>query len=125
MPAVFRHFAINADDIARARDFYERVFGWSFTPWGPPNFYHIQGTGPGHFAALQERRELAPGRRAVTFECSMGVASLAETMEKVKANGGRILFAPYTIEGVGDITYLEDTEGNFCGVAQYVEGLYE
>ncbi len=25
-----RHFAINADDLPRARRFYERVFAWSF-----------------------------------------------------------------------------------------------
>ncbi len=27
-----RHFAINADDLSRARRFYERVFGWTFDP---------------------------------------------------------------------------------------------
>jgi predicted enzyme related to lactoylglutathione lyase len=125
MAATFRHFAINADDVARARAFYEKVFGWQFQPWGPPNFYQIRNAGPGHMGALQERRELGPGRRAVTFECSMGVENLAETMAAVEANGGRVLFPPYTIEGVGDITYLEDPEGNFCGIAQYVEGLWK
>ena len=39
MTATLRHFAINADDVPRAKRFYEEVFGWSFTPWGPPNFY--------------------------------------------------------------------------------------
>lgn len=34
MAARFRHFAINADDVGRARDFYEAVFGWTFTPGG-------------------------------------------------------------------------------------------
>ena len=34
-------FAINADDVPRARKFYEKVFGWSFEPWGPPGFYLI------------------------------------------------------------------------------------
>ena len=26
----------------RARDFYQKVFGWEFEPWGPPNFYLIK-----------------------------------------------------------------------------------
>ena len=39
MPATLRHFAINADDVQRAKAFYEKVFGWAFNPWGPPNFY--------------------------------------------------------------------------------------
>lgn len=34
-------FAINADDVPRARDFYQKVFDWTFEPWGPPNFYRI------------------------------------------------------------------------------------
>ena len=25
---------VNADDLARARRFYETVFGWRFRPWG-------------------------------------------------------------------------------------------
>ena len=36
-----RHFAINADDMARARTFYERLFGWTFEAWGPPGFLMI------------------------------------------------------------------------------------
>ena len=32
------NFGINADDVPRARRFYEQVFGWTFQPWGPPNF---------------------------------------------------------------------------------------
>ena len=30
MPNV-AHFAINADDVARAKRFYERVFGWTMS----------------------------------------------------------------------------------------------
>ena len=125
MPATFRHFAINADDVARARGFYEKVFGWTFTPWGPPNFYQIKNAGSGLIGALQERRELLPGQRAIAFETSFGVENIKATMDAAKAGGGRVLFEPYTIENVGDITYLEDTEGNVCGVAQYVPGLWE
>ena len=64
MPATLRHFAINADDVERARGFYGAVFG------------------------------------------------------------GRVLMQPYMIDGVGEIGYFEDPEGNICGVAQYVEGVW-
>ncbi len=37
MPHV-AHFAINANDVDRAKRFYERVFGWKFNAWGPPGF---------------------------------------------------------------------------------------
>ena len=41
MPNKVSFFAINADDVPRARQFYTTVFGWSFEPWGPPGFYLI------------------------------------------------------------------------------------
>ena len=60
MPNNVKHFAIHADDVDRARKFYESVMGWQFTPWGPPNFYLIRtGTDadPGVQGALQGRRD--------------------------------------------------------------------
>jgi catechol 2,3-dioxygenase-like lactoylglutathione lyase family enzyme len=30
------HFDVHADDVTRARKFYERVFGWRFSASGPP-----------------------------------------------------------------------------------------
>ena len=36
------HFAINAGDIPRAQRFYQNVFGWKFTPYGPPGFFMIE-----------------------------------------------------------------------------------
>ena len=41
MPNDVSFFAINADDVPRARQFYSAVFGWKFEPWGPPGFYLI------------------------------------------------------------------------------------
>ena len=42
MPNDIAHFAIHADDCQRAKAFYEKVFGWTFEPWGPPNFWRIE-----------------------------------------------------------------------------------
>jgi bleomycin resistance family protein len=39
------HFEIFANDVERARKFYEKVFAWRFEVAGPPGFYLIQ-TGP-------------------------------------------------------------------------------
>lgn len=122
MPATLRHFAINADDVGRAKAFYEKVLGWSFTPWGPPNFYQVKSAGQGVMGALQERRELIPGARTVAFETTFAVDDIRATLAAAAANGGRVLMQPYRIEGVGEIGYFEDTEGNLCGVAQYVPG---
>ena len=125
MPAILRHFAINADNVQRAKAFYEKVFGWSFKPWGPPNFYQVWNAGAALVGALQERRDLVEGRRTIAFETSFQVEDIRATLEEAEANGGRVLMPPYRIEGVGDIAYFEDPEGNICGVAQYLPGVWE
>jgi predicted enzyme related to lactoylglutathione lyase len=114
-------FAINADDVPRARKFYEAVFDWSFEPWGPPNFYLID-TGQQQPAAfgggLQERRELVPGHKMVGFECTVTVADIDQTIRAIEANGGRIATPKFHIPTVGTIAYFFDTEGNIAGICQ-------
>jgi predicted enzyme related to lactoylglutathione lyase len=122
MPATLRHFAINADDVGRARQFYESVFGWRFDAWGPPGFYQIRNAGQGVLGALQERRALVPGVRMAGYEASMAVDDLRATMAAIEAGGGRILMPPYRIDGVGELLYFEDTEGNLVGAMQYEAG---
>lgn len=123
MTGTLRHFAINADDVDRARNFYGEVFGWSFTPWGPPGFYQTRSAGDGVLGALQQRRDWGP-RRVNSFETTIGVADIAAALAAVEANGGRVLMQPYRIDGVGQISYFEDSEGNICGVAQYEPGYW-
>ena len=91
MPAKVCHFAINADDVQRAKAFYEAVFGWTFDPWGPPDFYQIKNAGAGVLGALQGRRELKPGVRMAGYEATVGVEDLKATIAAVEAVGGRIL----------------------------------
>jgi uncharacterized protein len=118
MPATLRHFAINADDVPRARRFYEEVFGWSFTPWGPPGFYQTRDSGGGHVGALQDRRSIG-GQRMPGMELTFGVDDLQATIAAVEAAGGKILMPPFRIEGVGELSFFRDTEGNIAGAMQY------
>jgi predicted enzyme related to lactoylglutathione lyase len=114
-------FAINADDVPRARKFYEAVFGWGFEPWGPPNFYLIE-TGKqlmtAFGGALQERRELARGQKMIGFECTITVENIDQTIRAIEANGGRIAAPKFHIPTVGTVAYFFDTEGNVAGIIQ-------
>lgn len=125
MTATLRHFAINADDVQRAKTFYELIFGWKFTPYGPPNFYQVWNAGTGLVGALQERRTLIAGKSIFGFEATFAVDDIRATLKAAEANGERILMQPYLIEGVGEIGYFEDPEGNACGVAQYLPGMWK
>ncbi len=116
------HFAINADDVARARRFYEAVFGWQFTPWGPPDFFQIR-TGddeaPGVGGALHLRRELVPGARTIGYECTIAVPDVDKVAAAVLTNGGRVVMEKATIPGVGDLIFFADPEGNVAGAMRY------
>lgn len=122
MSNTVRHFSINADDLDRARSFYERVFGWRFEPWGPPEYFQIvcdDDPTLGPRGALQRRRELVPGRPVHGFECTVGVDDLDAVLKAVVDGGGRVLMDKTTIAGVGDLAFFEDTEGNVVGAMRY------
>ena len=113
------HFAINADDVERARGFYEKVFGWKFNAWGPPGFYMIESKDSPVLGALQGRRQLVPGQRTVGFECTIAVPSIDKTEAAVKAAGGKVLLERSVIVGVGTLMFFQDPEGNLFGAMQY------
>jgi predicted enzyme related to lactoylglutathione lyase len=115
-----RFFAITADDVERARKFYEQVFGWTFADWGPPDFYLIQGAGTQ--GALQKRREKLTGSGFRAFECTISVDDVDEIARRVERAGGKITMQKMRIETVGDLIWFDDTEGNRVGAMKYLEG---
>ena len=122
MPAQLAHFAINADDVDAARRFYEAVFAWRFSPWGPPGFFQIQTgdePGDGVLGALQQRRDLVPGTRTVGFECTFSVDDVDAVARRVVAEGGQIVMDKTTIVGVGDLIWVRDPAGNVFGAMRY------
>jgi predicted enzyme related to lactoylglutathione lyase len=121
MPNELAHFAINATDVARSKQFYERVFGWRFSEFGPPDFYRITyGEEDQTFrGALQQRRELLPGERTTGFECTFAVDDVDAIAAEVLAAGGRILMPKATIPGVGDLIFVADPDGNAFGAMRY------
>ncbi|HUJ61001.1 MAG TPA: VOC family protein [Kofleriaceae bacterium] len=114
-----QHFAINADDVERARRFYEKVFGWKFAAWGPPGFYMLDSKESAVIGSLQGRRELVKGQRTVGFECTIGVPSIDKVEAAVKAAGGKVLLERSVIVGVGTLMFFQDSEGNLVGAMQY------
>ena len=125
MPNHVRHFAVHADQVERARSFYENVFGWRFEPWGPPNFYLIH-TGDaddrGLQGALQERQQPLEGSGMRGYECTIGVGDLDAVLALVSRFGGTVVSQPFTIEGVGRLAFFHDTEGNRVAAMQYDPG---
>lgn len=119
MPAKLTHFAINADNVDRARTFYETALELRFDAWGPPKFYRTQDAGEGITGALQQRREIVSGKPITGFENTFAVSEIGATLDAVVKAGGRAVSEPFAIPGVGTLAFCEDTEGNVFGVMQY------
>ncbi|MEL6107492.1 MAG: VOC family protein [Planctomycetota bacterium] len=117
------HFAIHADDVERAKSFYENTFGWQFTEWGPPGFYLIQTgneSSPGIRGALQIRQEPV-GTGFNGFECSISVENIKQSTAAIIENGGNIVLQEVEIPMVGRIVKFSDTESNIACVVQYAD----
>jgi len=125
MAARVRHLALNADDLTRARGFYEAVFGWTFQPWGPPGYYQAHNAGEGLIGALQGRREIKPGAKMLGFEVTLAVDDVDATLKAVTERGGKVMMPAFHLETVGRLAYIEDTEGNLVGVMQYDAGVFD
>lgn len=122
MPNDVVHFAIHADDCQRAKTFYESVFGWTFEPWGPPNFWRIQTSPGGIHGALHERHQPVTGGGMVGFECTISVENVEAIAASIETHGGKITMQPFEIETVGTLVMFEDTEGNIVGAMKYLAG---
>jgi predicted enzyme related to lactoylglutathione lyase len=121
------HFAIHADDVERARRFYEAVFDWRFEAWGPPGFYNID-TGsddrPGIHGALHERSEPLQGTGMRGFSCTVAVDDLAEISARVTANGGSVQHPEMAIPTVGTHIGFLDSEGNEFAAMVYERPMF-
>jgi uncharacterized protein len=122
MPNNIDRFAIHADDVSRARLFYEKVFGWKFEAWGPPDFYLITtGTAkdPGVGGLLQKRHEPLTGTGLRGFECTVTVEDVNAIAKLVEQNGGKVTMPKAVIPTVGWIIRFFDTEGNVVCAGQF------
>jgi len=115
------HFAINTDHVEETRAFYETIFGWKFSAYGPPGFYQIDtGSEPVKLiGALQERRALVPAVQTRAFECTIAVASLDKTEGLLRKQGAKIVLDRSTIPHVGHLLFFEDPGGNFVGAIEF------
>jgi hypothetical protein len=120
------HFEIFATDVERARQFYERAFGWQFEAAGPPDFYFIV-TGPeidpGLKHGLIAKRSGPVAQGSInSFRCTISVRSINESMSAVAAAGGKLRSPIVEIPEVGKVVEIADPEDNIACIFEYLPG---
>jgi predicted enzyme related to lactoylglutathione lyase len=119
MPGRVSHIAINTDDDAATRAFYEGLFDWRFDPYYPGFVRTVLPPAAEMVAAVQTRRELVPGLRTNGPEVTIEVDDIGAVLERVAELGGRVVMDRVTIPSVGDLAFLTDPSGNLVGVIEY------
>jgi predicted enzyme related to lactoylglutathione lyase len=116
------HFIVHASDTARGRAFYEKVFGWKFQAWGPPDFFLIT-TGddkdPGIGGALEKRQGPLPADGIRGYECTISVQDVDAISAAIVKHGGKIVMPKCVIPTVGWLVKFIDTEGNLVNAMRY------
>lgn len=115
------HFEIPFDDGERARDFYQKVFGWELMEL-PEMSYTMVSTGPGGF----EEGPTEPGfinggmmQRGAPFTAPtlvMDVASIDDALASIEEAGGSIVSGRQPVGDMGFSAYFTDPEGNLLGL---------
>jgi predicted enzyme related to lactoylglutathione lyase len=119
------HFEIQADDIERAKAFYEKTLGWKITQLmkkeeGGMNYWGIEtGEGPGINGGMYERPK--DEDKFYLYDCTITVSDIDKAIEDVKANGGTITKEKGELPHVGFFAAAKDTEGNRFGLMQPTE----
>lgn len=117
------HFEIQADNMARAKEFYEKTFGWKIEKYeskdnpAPMEYWMVmtgkKGT-PGIDGGMYKRD---PEEKVYTYDCTVMVDDIDKAIEAVKMNGGKIRTErtgqeKNELKGVGWFAGAVDTEGN-------------
>jgi predicted enzyme related to lactoylglutathione lyase len=120
------HFELPYEDKVRVAGFYQQAFGWQTQALGEEMGNYVLAT----TTATVEGRPTDPGVINGGFyqkkpdwpaqhpSVVVAVDDIAESMEKVRAAGGRVLGEPMDIPGVGAYVSFMDTEGNRVSMLQ-------
>mgnify|MGYP003626241348 FL=1 len=116
------HFDISAEDVLRAKSFYENLFGWKIEeyPSGPTEYYLIETlakTGKKGIGGGIAKRQKS-GQNITNF---IEVDSIDEAIAKVRELGGEIVEPKSMISKIGYIAGCKDTEGNSFGLMEVIE----
>ncbi len=106
------YFELPADDPARAKRFYKKLFDWRFEKVAKWDYWMITTGGKGAlYGGLMKRK-----KRGQTVVNYIDVESVEECGAQIEKAGGKILVPKTPIKGWGYFAVFRDTEGNVLGI---------
>ena len=116
-------FGLPVDDMERAKEFFNKTFGWTFIPTGMEGHHHFATT----VETDENGNPLKPGginggllqRGTYNQKVSsifIKVKSIDETIIKVKKNGGKLIYKKIPVLDFAYFAQIQDTEGNLVSL---------
>jgi len=106
LPAPIVFFDIAGPDMASQSSFYRNVFGWDVAPDGR---FSAPATAP-----LAGTLRADPAEKVLYF----GVDDVTAALEKVVANGGKVVAPRFEVKGVVVLGLFADPVGNRLGLVE-------
>lgn len=108
------HLEIHSANIDKSKDFYSKVFNWSFDRWGGPKSYWLKNSNTDNDLKITILQKTLGQGVVNTFK----VGSVENTLNTVIKNGGKIVVNKTLVEGSGYIAYFSDLDGNIFGIVE-------
>lgn len=107
------HVEIPAKDTDKAVEFYNKLFGWDFKPFG--RGYYLYNTHKGFTVGLRKADNISSGDTTIFHIRVTGIESY---LEKAKKLGGNIFREKTIIPAMGHYALVKDIDGNIVGLYQ-------
>jgi len=124
MPGKVVHFEIPADNLERAKAFYQNAFGWQINQY-PGMEYHMVGTTP---VDQKTQMPTEPGainggmtkrsNEVKSTVITVDVADIDSSLKSIEKLGGKVVQNKQPVGDMGFTAYFRDTEGNIVGLWQ-------
>lgn len=112
MASIFiSHAEIPATNPETSKEFFNKVFGWDFRPFGKG--YMLYNTHKGVTIGLRQASDIAKGNTTIFH---IHVDNIEETLKKAAEAGGKIERQKTTIPVMGWYALINDPDGNTIGL---------
>lgn len=107
------HCEIPSTDLERSKEFYHKVLGWDFKPFG--NGYLLFNNHKGTMIGLRKVDQVAKGDSTIFH---VNIPDIESILNKAKENGGAVERNRTVIPAMGWYALMSDPDGNTIGLYQ-------
>ncbi len=107
------HVEIPSSNLDQTKDFFSKVFGWEFKPFGKG--YMLFNNHKGIMVGIRQVEKVNSGDTTVFH---VNVTNIDEALNSAKTNGGSIFKEKVVIPAMGWYALMKDPQGNIIGLYQ-------